>query len=105
MIGLTDEITEMKYQWVTDEPYSYSNWDVNQPDNHNGNEHYVEFLESSDKWNDLPNTDTDITGYIIEFTTPDFVPTENLENGHYYQYVTDYGISWTYANHAAQTSI
>ena len=43
-IGLTDEITEWTYQWVTDEPYSYSNWDVNQPDHYKGNERYVEFL-------------------------------------------------------------
>ncbi len=68
-IGLSDVTTEGTYQWVTGEMYNYTNWDVGQPDNHNNNEDYVEFIKSSGKWNDNVNNATGILGYIIEYTS------------------------------------
>ena len=99
-IGLSDETTEGEYKWVDGEPFAYSNWASSQPDNAGGNEHYVEFLGSSSRWNDLPNDYNKITGYIIEYNSP----TKNPENGHYYEFIDHYDITWTDAKTAAENS-
>jgi hypothetical protein len=61
-IGLTDEITEGTWRWVTGEAYSYSSWNPGEPNNA-GNEDYIQFVGGG-KWNDLPNQSLP---YVIEF--------------------------------------
>ncbi|MFY8132472.1 MAG: lectin-like protein, partial [Bacteroidia bacterium] len=53
-IGLTDELSEGNYLWVTGEPFSFSYWDRGQPDN-SGNEDYIHLTNNAGRWNDLPN--------------------------------------------------
>ena len=62
-IGLTDEVNEGTWRWVTGETYSYKNWNSGEPNNA-GNEDYVQFV-SNGRWNDLPNN----VGlpYVLEF--------------------------------------
>jgi parallel beta-helix repeat protein len=50
-IGLTDEVSENNWRWVTDEPYEpdiYNNWNYDQPDN-DGGQNYVE-MDGNGKW-------------------------------------------------------
>jgi hypothetical protein len=62
-IGLTDEVNEGTWRWVTGETYSYSNWNPGEPNNA-GNEDYVQFV-SNGRWNDLPNNFS--LPYVLEF--------------------------------------
>jgi hypothetical protein len=62
-IGLTDEVVEGQWRWVTGEPYSYSSWNPGEPNNA-GNEDYVQFVGAG-RWNDLPNNIS--LPYVIEF--------------------------------------
>jgi hypothetical protein len=61
-IGLTDEITEGVWKWVTGEPYSWSYWNGGEPNNA-GNEDYIQFVNGG-RWNDLPNASLP---YVLEF--------------------------------------
>jgi hypothetical protein len=61
-IGLTDEITEGVWKWVTGEPYSWSYWNNGEPNNA-GNEDYIQFVGGG-RWNDLPNASLP---YVLEF--------------------------------------
>ena len=62
-IGLTDEVNEGTWRWVTGETYSYTNWNSGEPNNA-GNEDYVQFV-SNGRWNDLPNNVS--LPYVLEF--------------------------------------
>jgi hypothetical protein len=62
-IGLTDEVSEGTWRWVTGETYSYTNWNSGEPNNA-GNEDYVQFV-SNGRWNDLPNNVS--LPYVLEF--------------------------------------
>ncbi len=67
-IGLTDEETEGDFKWITGEPFSYSNWQSNEP---NGGtfENYAEIVffggGTTSGWNDLPSNHA--RGYIVEW--------------------------------------
>ncbi len=98
-IGASDTEKEGDFKWVTGEQSKYTNWGNNQPDDHNNNEDYVEFLGTTGTWNDI-NTDDLITGYIVEFE----IPVQNPENGHFYEFVSSDNTTWYEAHNAAQLS-
>jgi len=62
-IGLTDEVSEGTWRWVTGETYSYTNWNSGEPNN-SGNEDYVQFVGGG-RWNDLNGTSS--LAYVLEF--------------------------------------
>jgi hypothetical protein len=60
-LGATDEVEEGTWVWVTGEPWEYTKWGTNQPDNFSGNdpngEDYVSmgsFGSDTSRWNDAP---------------------------------------------------
>lgn len=61
-IGLTDEVSEGTWRWVTGEAYSWSYWNSGEPNNA-GNEDYIQFVGGG-RWNDLPNASLP---YVLEF--------------------------------------
>lgn len=62
-IGLTDQISEGTYMWVTGEPLLYTNWAPSQPDNAGGLEDFVEInWNNSGWWND--STDSGWNGNV-----------------------------------------
>ncbi len=62
-IGLTDEVVEGQWRWVTGETYSYSSWNSGEPNNA-GNEDYIQFVGGG-RWNDLNNNSS--LPYVLEF--------------------------------------
>jgi hypothetical protein len=77
-IGLTDEVVEGDYQWVTGEPVTYANWAPGEPNN-SGNEDYVHYWQRDFgsgpmwSWNDEQTqgrgTPGTLYGYIVEYDT------------------------------------
>ncbi len=61
-IGLTDEVSEGTWQWVTGEPFTWAYWNGGEPNNA-GNEDYIQFVGGG-RWNDLPNASLP---YVLEF--------------------------------------
>ncbi|MDB9381784.1 lectin-like protein, partial [Nodularia spumigena CS-584] len=54
--GLTDEVTEGQFKWVSGETSTYTNWYPGEPNN-DGNEDYVGMnFRDAGKWNDYPST-------------------------------------------------
>ena len=64
-LGGTDSEQEGTWKWVTGETWSYANWGSGQPDNAN-NEDFLHFSGSANTWNDLPNSSSGVSGYILE---------------------------------------
>ncbi len=77
-IGLTDEATEGTFQWITGEPFSYTDWAVDQPDNSTEGEDYVQ-LNFSGGWND--DSGNDHLNYIVEFDCDGPVLISGLPSG------------------------
>lgn len=58
------------FQWVTQEPFIYTNWLRGQPDNNFDGEDALHLINSNGEWNDLPRTR--LLGYVVEFSiSPD----------------------------------
>ena len=73
-IGLTDERVEGTFEWITGEPFVYSNWAITEPTN-DGNEDYAHYWRrwaSAWSWNDAIAS-PDLPGYgpyLVEFDGP-----------------------------------
>jgi parallel beta-helix repeat protein len=59
-IGFTDERVEGEWEWVTNEPVNYTNWNVDSPDNAADGEDYAEMYGGTGRageWNDYSGPD------------------------------------------------
>jgi hypothetical protein len=53
-IGLTDEVNEGQFVWVTGEPFNFSYWNSGEP-NGGRSENYIHFTTNGCRWNDAQN--------------------------------------------------
>jgi lectin-like protein len=82
-IGLTDEVTEGTFQWITGEPVTYTNWNIGEPSNGSpplsSDEDYVEIFAAT-VWNDNTNDALNANGlrinqgYLVEYEVNPFAP-------------------------------
>ncbi|NES20793.1 MAG: CHAT domain-containing protein, partial [Symploca sp. SIO3E6] len=77
-IGASDAEVEGTWKWETGpeagtvfwqdgNPIGFTNWDMNEPSNNNGVEHYAEFVQLGNSWNDLANDNSNPVGYVVEY--------------------------------------
>ena len=58
------------WQWVTGEPFAYTNWDTGQPNNMGGSEDRIYFGNQPvrvPRWNDAPADFTEVRAYVVEY--------------------------------------
>lgn len=68
------------WRWVTGEPWSYTNWATNEPDNDGGNQNY---LRGGSSWDDMQNDPSNpsvqyVSGYFVEYSAPVPEPASGL---------------------------
>lgn len=87
------------WQWVTGEPWSYTNWNSGEPTNSAGNEHFLATVSTGGVWNDYPGTT--LLGYICEWGWEDsYLPKSSYE-GHRYSFI-DLSMTWEQADDYAK---
>jgi len=64
-LGGTNRTQSGQWEWITGEPFEFTNWIEGEPNNYNGNEYYVEIhrVVEPGEWNDLP-----YSGYALDFS-------------------------------------
>jgi hypothetical protein len=67
-IGLNDVAQEGLFRWASGDPSTYTNWQLNEPNNAGGAEHYGQISGASGKWNDLYNFGLGVLG-LVELPT------------------------------------
>ncbi len=93
-IGASDLDVEGTFAWVTGEPFAFTNWRVNQPDNYEDNEDAVSFFQDP-TWNDRSMTDLRAAVCEFESRTP---PAIRLRRAGQPDRVAT-GVRWTDAGH------
>ena len=90
-IGASDSAVEGQWTWVTGPeagtlfwsgeaagsvvPGQYANWNGSEPNNSGGNENCAEYYSGTSRWNDLPCSGNNLSGYMAEFGSPGQLPT------------------------------
>ena len=67
-IGATDEDAEGNFQWITGEPFTYTNYKEGEPNGLSSDEDYLMIYKSLLQWNDARNEVP--SGYIVEYDSP-----------------------------------
>jgi hypothetical protein len=68
-LGGSDEVQEGVWQWVTGETWSYTNWNLTQPDNYDGVQDYLVLTDLNGKWDDQGRSFEQTRPFIVESTT------------------------------------
>ena len=64
------------WQWVTGEPWSYTNWFPTEPDNAGGDQNYLRINSPAFGWDDMQDDPYNpsvqyISGYFVEYAVPE----------------------------------
>lgn len=94
------------WQWISGEPFVYTNWSPGQPNNSNGHEKCLHFgwgeTTVCSTWNDQPDGFNGIHAYMVEYELVVWRVSEG-GNGHVYLAVAvPEGISWEDARTASE---
>lgn len=94
--------SDRKWEWVTDEAFSYTNWGSGEPNNSGGNESYLHMVESG-QWNDIMVTaNANSISFVCEYedvtiNADDYQPSgTTLYNNSKYEFY-DTPVTWTTA--------
>ena len=68
-IGATDAAQEGNWQWISGEPFVYTHWAENEPNNQDGSEHYA-MIYFNGSWNDGQINNMSVGGFIVEYNDP-----------------------------------
>lgn len=100
-IGATDFNNNLKWCWVNTEPFSYSNWNTNEPNNYLGKETCAEIVMSgtgAGKWNDMPMNSYSEKGFICEYddivNPDDYCPVSTVEKNGYRYELYEENVDW-----------
>ena len=87
-IGATDEASEGNWTWVTGEPFVYENWEVGEPNNSAGTEHYAamnwhwsEGQGQPGTWNDVYANGNPLDGGVRALPYYALVEIHSSDNG------------------------
>lgn len=61
------------WAWVTGEPFTFTNWYFNEPNNEGGSEHYIVLWEDGNSWvdnSDFGQSGWTVSAYVIEYDNP-----------------------------------
>lgn len=84
--------------WITGEPFSFSDWHGGEPNNYDGGEHFIEFMDGAG-WNDLAG-DVGNEWYLIEFDGVG-LPYSTM-SGNYYEVISGQFSEWADSRDDAQ---
>lgn len=102
-LGATDiNGNDKDFVWVTDEPFSYSNWKSGEPSSSGTSgekEHFIEIRKSyGNKWNDVNNINKTNKGFILEIDIDEYSPAATQTyNGNQYL-LFDKNTTWSEAD-------
>ena len=94
------------WEWITGEPWGFTDWRYDQPDNVANSQAFLRIVYSSRygwhyDWDDIDGNTSESTGYICEWEGGDTPLSIEESNGHYYAAI-DLRLTWTEARQYCQ---
>ncbi len=79
-IGGTDSLVEGKWEWISGEPWVFTNWISGEPNNADNEDFAAMYFGFGGRWNDVRRT-TALNGFIAEFDRTEYPVARNINCG------------------------